>query len=233
MTINVYWACLEEEWMRSRGPQPVAKKYYSDFFVDDNNDMAAINRCPAVNDYLKNLYYIKSLYKYEFYLEDSAVKSNYFTEKFFDDHVVIRSLEEKMFSFTQKYIFFTDSNSLHMSLYETPIFENNNITKNCHLIPGKYDIGKWYVNTEFPFYLKKDFDKFTVDCDEVIYYLRFHTEEKINFIQYKMNDKLYKYLSDTRSFSKNTGRIKYSMTDFYKGFKLKKFIISEIKNNII
>ena len=72
-----------------------------------------------------------------------------------------------------------------------------------------------------------------VDFNEIIYYIRFHTDKKINFIQYRMNSQLHQYLDETRAFSKNTGRVKYSMTNFYKGFKLKKLIISEIKKNII
>jgi len=233
MSINVYWTCLEEEWMRAEQPISVSKQYYNKFPPNNKNDLSAINRCPAVNDYMKNLYSVKSLYKYEFYIEDGAIKTKYYTEKFFDDHVVIRSLENKMFSFTQKYIFFTDSDSLEMSLYETPIFENNNITKNCHLIPGKFDIGKWYINTEFPFHLKSDSNNFIVDFNEIIYYIRFHSDKKINFIQYRMNNQLHQYLDETRAFSINTGKVRYSMTNFYKGFKLKKLIISEIKKNIV
>ena len=46
---------------------------------------------------------------------------------------------------------------------------------------------------------------------------------------FRRRGQLHQYLDETRAFSRNTGKVRHSMTNFYKGFKLKKLIISEIK----
>lgn len=229
--INVYWACIENEWMRSSEPEPVSKTYYKKFHPDNKNNLSSINRCPFFNGYLNNLYEIKSIYDYEFYIENDSIKTTYYNDNFIDNHLIIRSMENKMFSFTQKYIFFTDSDSLVMNTYETPIFEDNNITKNCYLLPGQVDIGKWFTNLEFPFHLKSNL--FRVDLGEVMYYIKFNTDEKINFKQFMVNDNILKYLDYSRGYSLNTDIKRYSNKNFYDNFKIKKFIIDEINNLLI
>jgi len=233
MTINIYWACNEYEWMRASRPTAVSKKYYNNFKSNDNSELASINRCPAFNDYLTNLYELRSIYDYEFYLEDGAVKSNMYSEKFFNDHVVIRDINQKWFSFSQQYIFFTDQPSLLMTTYEFPNFENNNITKNCHTIPGQFDIGRWFRNTEFPFFLKEESDKFKIEENEVYSYIRFHTKEPINFIQFLVTDKINAFLNDARNLNMNQKRKIVPMSNMYNRFNHKELILKEIKNNII
>jgi hypothetical protein len=233
MTIKVYWACNEYEWMRASKPDPVSKKYYSKFKSNDGSQLASINRCPAFNDYLTNLYELKSIYDYEFYIEDNLVKSNMYSEKFFDDHVVIRDINQKWFSFSQQYIFFTEEPSLLMTVYEFPNFENNNITENCHTIPGQFDIGKWFRNTEFPFFLKKDCNRFKIKENEVYSYIRFHTDEPIEFVQFIATDKINEFLNDARNLNINQKRKILSMQYIYSKFNHKDKILSEIKSNII
>jgi hypothetical protein len=217
--------------MRSTEPGLVSKSYYKKFHPDSKSHLSSINRCPFFNGYLNNLYEVKSIYDYEFYLEDGAVKTNYYNDSFIDKHLVIRSMENKMFSFTQKYIFFTDSDSLLMNTYEAPIFEDNNITQNCYPLPGQVDIGKWFTNLEFPFHLKSD--RFKVNLGEVMYYLKFHTNEKINFKQFMVNNNILKYLDYSRGYSSNTDIKKYTAEEFYDNFKIKKFIIDEINTLLI
>lgn len=233
MTINIYWACNEYEWMRASQPTAVSKKYYNNFKPNDNSELASINRCPAFNDYLTNLYELRSIYDYEFYLEDGAVKSNMYSEQFFNNHVVIRDIHQKWFSFSQQYIFFTDHPSLLMTTYEFPNFENNNITKNCHTIPGQFDIGKWFRNTEFPFFLKQESDRFKIEENEVYSYIRFHTKETINFIQFLVTDKINGFLNDARNLNINQKRKIIPMSNIYNKFNHKELVLKEIKNNII
>ena len=156
-----------------------------------------------------------------------------YSEKFFDDHVVIRDINQKWFSFSQQYIFFTEEPSLLMTVYEFPNFENNNITENCHTIPGQFDIGKWFRNTEFPFFLKKDCNRFKIEENEVYSYIRFHTDEPIEFVQFIATDKINEFLNDARNLNINQKRKILSMQYIYSKFNHKDKILSEIKSNIL
>lgn len=220
---------MEKEWQRAKKPDLVSRSLYKKGLHNSDNGMSSFNKCPAVKDNLNNLYELKSLYTYRFWITEKDIRSDNSNQEFSNEHLLLRDIDKKMFSFMQRYIFFTDSPSLEMSLYEFPQFENNTITESCILIPGKYDIGRWYRNTEFPFILKGN--KFEINEGDVYSYIRFHTKEKIKFIQYRNNEKLNEYRQDGFYMNQYT-KLKY-MSSYYKNFKLKKSIISEIKRNLV
>ena len=123
MSINVYWACLEDEWMRAEAPHSILKS----FFEGTSLRESGLAKCPAIRDELFNTYGLKSIYDFEFSMIDNEVRTNYHDQNFFNNHIVIRSINERAFSFTQKFIFFTDCPSLLMSGNILPCLEKNYI----------------------------------------------------------------------------------------------------------
>ena len=235
MSITVYWACLEDEWIKATEPEPVSKRFYN-LGIKNESSLAwdAINHCPVFNKSLKNIYAIKSIYDYSFKIQDNQCISLDYDQKFFDDHVLIRSLDKKFFSFFNRYIFFTEEDSLIIDAYQYPVFEENEITKRCMTIPGSFDIGKYFRNLEFSFILKKDFDEFTVTNEDVLYYLKFNTEEKINFKEFKMSEDLIKMTKQvTRVNTFNKKRKNISIDLWYNKFRGKKYILNKIKENLL
>lgn len=236
MSINIYWACLEKEWFLAEEPQPVFKRLNEKNLININEPYSQINKCPAFADSVKNLFSIKSFYDYEFTIDiDSmssqyTIKSNNYDQEFFDEHVLVRSFEKRFFSFFQKYIFFTDEKSLNATYYIYPFLEDNNITKRCLIPPGQFDIGKWFRNTEFAFYLKDGFNSFKIEKDEIFAYIKFDTKEKINFHQFRYNENFEKYKLDGWAVNKMSLK---TMENYYKSFKNKKLILNEVKKNLI
>jgi hypothetical protein len=235
MSITVYWACLEDEWIKASEPEPVSKRFYN---LGIKNKLSsagdAINHCPVFNKSLKNIYAIKSIYDYSFKIQDNQCISPHYDQKFFDDHVLIRSFDKKFFSFINNYIFFTEEDSLRIDAYQYPVFEENEITKRCMIIPGSFDIGKYFRNLEFAFILKKDFDEFVVNDKDVLYYLKFNTEEKINFKEFKMNEDLIKMAKQVRTVNAFTNNQKDISIDlWYNKFRGKKYILNKIKENLL
>jgi hypothetical protein len=235
MAINIYWASLQDEWMRAEEPSSLSKTFYSRGIHDPSNPKLNLNYCPSFNKSLKNIFEIKSMYDYSFRIEEGKVISDLYDQRFFDQHVVIRDVQKKVFSFIQETIFFTEEDSLQMSSYQFPWLENNAITQRCMPIPGTFDIGKWFRNIEFPFILKGDFNEFEVNYGDVMYYIKFHTDEKINFKQFIFDSKMMDYLGSSLAANNNTnmGFSKGSMDTFYKLFRHKKRLIKDIKANLI
>lgn len=232
MSINVYWASLEKEWMLAEKPESIKKRFFSNGWSFDKEEYySMIVNCPTVTDYIDNVYGLKSLYSYSFHLENESVFSNVYDQDFFDYHVFIRSLKNKMFSFYQKYIFFTDDESLTTSFNIPPFLEENFISKNCILPVGEYDIGKWFRNTELVFYLRKDVNSFEINFGDIYSYVKFNTNEKINFIQFKYTDQLEEYRKD--GFALNGIPKLKKMNMFYNNFRNKKLIMNEIKRNTL
>jgi len=232
--VTVYWACGEDEWIRASKPETVSKRFYDQKIMDkDFRTTIAVNYCPAINTALDNLYAIKSIYDYSFTVKDGQCTSDLHDQLFFDKHVVLRSIEKKVFSFVNQYVFFTDEPSLKITAYEHPTFEQTEISKRCMPIPGTYDIGKWFRPLEFPFILKDEFDTFTVDYQDVLYYLRFHTERPIIFKQFVVTDKLNKALHHSAAAGKFKTRPFMSLDAFYNLFKSKNYVLKEIQDNLV
>lgn len=231
MAINVYWASLEDQWMLAKQPDPVGPLFYKKGLFDKNNPATCLNYCPAFNKNLTNLFALRSLYDYEFSIENDQVSTPYYDKEFFEKHVHIRSYPTKFCSFHNRYIFFTDEPSLNVTFYEYPYLEDNNITQRCMPVTGQFDIGKWFRNTEFAFYLKNGVSTFKIQREEIYSYVRFHTDEQINFKQFRWSDKFRSYNND--GFNLNFNGYLKTLENYYKAFKNKKLILKEIKENLV
>lgn len=231
MAINVYWACTENQWMLAEKPESVASIFYKKNLNDKADNKLSLNYCPVFNDNLINLFALKSIYDYEFNISDNEIATNFYDQTFFETHVHIRSLEKKFFSFRNSYIFFTDFPDLETTFYEYPFLEDNNITNNCIPVTGKFNIAKWFRNTEFAFFLKNHSNRFKIERGEIFSYIRFHTKEKINFQQFRYTELLDQYNKD--GFNLNFYGYLKKIENYYKMFKTKKLILDEIKKNLI
>ena len=181
MSITVYWASTEKEWLLAKEPELVSTLFYNKHKkLSSKNLLQKLNKCPAFNDNLYNLYAVRSIYDYSFTINSEGnTVSNMRNQTFFDEHVTIRSLEERMFSFSQSFIFFTDEDSLLTTLYEFPVYEENNITQRCQPISGTFDIGKWFRNSEFPFFLKKEYNTFIIEREEIYMYIKWYAQKHV------------------------------------------------------
>lgn len=230
MTITVYWACVEDEWMAAKEPDSVAFNFYKKDLLDHSTELSSVAPCPGFNSNLKNVFALRSLYDYSFTVSPGGISAEKYNQQFFETHVLVRSLEKRLFSFRNRYIFFTDSPDLEVTLYEYPYLEDNNITKSCIPITGKFNIGKWFRNSEYAFYLKKDCNTFTIEKDEIYSYIRFHTEEPIVFKQFKYTATFDDYQKDCYSLTKLGLK---QLNKYYSTFKIKNLILRDIKDNLI
>lgn len=233
--MNVFWSIDHRKAigsLRVQTPELVLK----------NKPVSAVgyNVCPAFRDYFHNVYGWKSVYTYS--LEKrvdvrgiEVYASDMHNQEFFDNNVHIRSIEEQILSIIQMTSFITDSPSLKMSI-EHPYFEDNKFTSSCYVIPGVMDIGKYYRRLDFAFHIKEGHSKCAFDEGDIIYYLRFHTPEKIHFKQYFMTDKLREYhdmVEELKVYSISTPRPLSFFYDIAKKYKLKSRILKEIKENLV
>lgn len=230
MSITIYWSCTEEEWLRAKEPTLIYKK----FIKNVKDEKTQIQSCPSVKDYMQNLHSLQSIYNYSFQLsKNNTTSSNLYDQEFFNNHVTVRSEIDRLFSFRQSFVFFTEEKSLKMSCGIFPFLENNNITKNCITIPGKLDIGRWFRQLDFAFYLKNEDNIFKIEEDEIFQYIHFETKEKIIFKQYRTTEKIKKYLFDIEKSKDSRINKNRFLESYYSMFNHKKLIIEEIKRNLI
>lgn len=228
--ITVYWTCLDKEWLRAKEPTLI----YNKILERSSTKTIRLPQCPGFKDYTTNLFGLHSLYDYELkIIENSQVVSNIYDQEFFNSHVVIRSAEDKCLSFAQTFLFFTEENILKLSVGIQPFFEENLISERCMVIPGTYDIGKWFRPLDFAFYLKKDYDCFEIKENDIFQYIKFHTDKKIVFKQFYMDeflDRQYLAVGNAKSNRNDNFR---KLKSYYDMFKHKDKVIRAIKNNLI
>jgi len=232
MAITVYWASRDPEWLRAEEPVGIYKNFVKTEVAKNTN----INFCPSVKLYLKNMYGLKSIHEYSFDITepDGLVISNLYDQDFFNNHVTIRSIKDKAFSFNQPFLFFTEESSLELSIGIFPFLENNFITQNTAIIPGTLDIGRWFRPIDFAFYLKNDQNSFHIKEGDIFQYIQFHTKEKIVFKQFMFNDKLINCAEAVlKAKNKRVVNKLGNLEEYYNMLKNKKLIIREIKDNLI
>jgi len=95
------------------------------------------------------------------------------------------------------------------------------------------DIGKWFRQVEYAFYLKPEHDEFLIEENEIFQYIKFHTKEKIIFKQYEISENIQNFFYAIEN-SKEFRRVKNrSLEEYYLMVKNKKRILKEIKNNLL
>jgi hypothetical protein len=239
MSINVYWASVNDNWILAKEPDSMLLNFNTNYGEIKFNPNSQLLRCPAVKDYCNNLYCLRSLQDYEFRIEEnkddpnnSLVLSDQLDQDFFQERVIIRSLESKMFSFkANTYLFFTEEKSLEVTYPIHPYLEDNNVSLRIMPITGTFDIAKWFRPLDFGFFIRKEFDTFKIQKDEVFAYIKFHTNEKINFKQFVITPELTNFTKDCTILTKYSPL--KSLENYYKLFKTKKLILKEIKRNLV
>ena len=219
---------IEDEWIRSKEPISIQKR----FFELHANKNTQLKYCPAVKNALKNLYGLQSIYDYSFVIENGKIYYKNYDSEFFQKHVYIRDIDHKFFSFTQNYIFFSEE-SVELTTYLHPFLEENEVAEKTYSVIGKYNIGKWFRVIEFPFYLKKKYNEFSIKNDDIYTYIQFNTDKNINFKKFYPTEKIKNFSNSTFLASNGIKLGSRLLEDYYKYFKFKKNILKEIKQNII
>jgi len=235
--ITVYWTVPQHyDFIGLR--QPVPYPLLPKFVKDKNLAVPGLeyNRCPAFRQSLDNVFVGTSSVAVSFGYKFNQIHCDQDSQAAVEKFVQIRSLEERAFLLNSKHLFFTEEDSLEVTLTGAYL-EDDNFNNNITVIPGTYDIGKWFRPVECSFYVKQGDRTLAVQEHTPIYYLRFNTQQKIQFKRFVCTPEIQAYANtilNSRNF--NNGKIK-SMNWFYDIFSiqknLKKLLVKKIKDNII
>lgn len=86
------------------------------------------------------------------------------------------------------YIFFSEE--LEISTFPAYL-HNTDFQSKLTYIPGSFNIGKWFRPIEGAFELKENTTEVSIKESDPLYYIKFHTNEKIKFVRFEMSSKLY------------------------------------------
>jgi hypothetical protein len=229
MATTIYWTMLEKEWLRAEEPVSIKKRFF-DIYPNLKTDPLFF--CPAFKNFYNNLYGLKFIYDYKFRIMEDRVESKDYDQEFFSEHIHLRNLDSRFFSFVHAYIFFTEK-EVEMIAHLPPFLENNDAAKKTHSVIGKFNIGKWFRPIEFPIFFKKEYDEISLKKGDIYTYVHFDTHDEIIFKRFYPTDKIMKFAKDATSTTSGMRLGTKSMNEYYNKFVIKKQILKEIRENIL
>jgi len=190
MTKTVYWSPVlsplvgDNHWnILFIEPQRLLNKVIKDKLITEDERLKNLNRCPAFVDVSKNTFFVENSLTTEFTVVDQEIKYQ-------EGSMASRVLGPKSIIYGLPYIFFCEDD-LEMMI-TSPYFSEINYNKYAILIPGKFNISKWFRPINLEMMLINNKSNFRIEENEHMAYFTFLTEDKVILKRFDINDKLQK-----------------------------------------
>ena len=236
MKTTIYWAPadmdLHHDWSILYKDPTILGNDLKKRMSKDLEKKSNIFYCPAVKNLSSRIAVLKSPMNCHYKIKDSEftpISKNFLNVTF--PHM-INFKNNMMFQLSSSYVFFCEED-VQMTL-TSPYFSNSPHLKYGSLIPGTFNISKWFRNINMEFNLWDNIEEFKLKKDEDIAYVHFDSEHEIRLKRFDFTERLHRI---TKTCSKAGIWEKFiPLVDRYKRFKeakFKKIILKEIKQNII
>ena len=233
MSHTVYYGCWDSKLVHDI--EPLDTYVYNNILNTTGIKNSSILACPAFKDTIKNTFIVKSTYKYTIDWDGARITSPMYDRKFFETYLHIRDANSGFVSYrSPSPCFISESKDLNITESHA-YFHSNDITNKSYTIPGYYNIGKHLLR---PLELAIKFkvpSSIRINEGDALYYIKFHTEEKIQFKKFVITPKIINLcgsLLNTREYTQNFKGIKW-WYDLVAKHNYKNYIINEIKQNLL
>lgn len=129
-------------------------------------------------------------------------------------------------------LFFSEE-SLKASIM-SPFFHKTPHSNYGAIVPGEFDIGKWFRPINLEFNMWPNETRLKIDSEEPLAYINFNTDSKIIFKRFSFNQKLFEIAATLVRYK---DKPRWRNLDFrYKRFEessMKKIIMKEIGDNLV
>lgn len=170
-------------------------------------------RCPATSDLLRSTFVVRAPVDTNASLnfqtriakpidETSADKSKYKVRLDFAHQPTL--LNHNLIEYTHPILFFAEDDSM-MTTLTAPYFEHVKSYESGVIVPGRFDIGKWFRPMNMEFQLWPGVTTLNIPAGEALCYVQFHTEKRIvlrRFIPNKEMEKLIVSIAQVSPFKK-------------------------------
>ncbi len=198
-------------------------------------------KCPIFNTFARKTFNLLSPIDFNFEICHNHVRSNHDISKFFPENFVfVRNLELNCISLNLlNYVFFTETPCT--MTWNNSYFSKGQFSSKVHVIPGQYNISRWFRNVDLAFIVRNKNDEVRIQRKEPVASVNFDfkNDDRIVFKRFELNEKLCNYLNFRKIISYDTAqRPKFNKLlsyyyNLFDGSLAKKGIIKEIKRNIL
>ena len=191
--------------------------------------------CPAFGNFTKNTFVLKNPMAASFNLvQDNKLKVESQTK----NHVFAHATRPpsitgcSILEYGLSWIFFSEDD-VEISL-TSPYFEKVSPLKYGNIIPGRFNISKWFRTLNLEYNLYDGVTEFCAEKDESLAYVSFNTTKPVKLVRFEMNKKLHQYAESVGTSSDWESWI--PLMDRYSRFiktKTNKLVLNEIKKNLV
>lgn len=200
--------------------------------AEKQHDESNFTKCPAIVDSLKNTYIIKASYDMDFTVNHDGVIAMRDDKEIVDHTLRCRDQEIMLTSFHDpKLWMLAEGESLVAE--QIPPIHSPHMWQNTMYMQGQYDIGKHFRPLELAFMPNTENQKYSVRRGDHLYYVRFHTDEKIKFKRFRFDTGIYDLGHQVFRVKFNTMR-RMSLKEIYgivRRSKMKNAMMKLIKEN--
>lgn len=229
--MKVYWAPLDNKEIKLTLAYYEPSRLVNNIPIDIRD--SGYYKCPAFIETVKNTFVLSSPISLDVDFNPSkqlASASNqnlYSLKARIDD-----ATDHRIVQFGFNYLFFAEKPVKITQMH--PYLHHNTFTENSNTLLGEFDCGKWLRPLQAAFVLdpkKKDYS-YKIKRGDVYAYIRFHTEEKVELINFNITPKIEE-VADNCLQMKMSGHGKSFSLDFcYKQFtmyKQRQIVMRELK----
>lgn len=212
----------------------ILSKMFSDLIneKDQNKNTGSFLSCPAVGPHFKKTIVANSAKYSEHMIEGDRIRP-LGHDPYHVKNVRPRTLGMgATFEYQSLSIFFADSPL--ETLFTSPYFHKAGYTQYASLVPGKFDIGRWFRPFNFEVQSWIEEGKIIIKKGEPLFYINFLTDKKIVMKEFKYNHKFADFaesLIKTSSFLKGEGL--EGRYEIFSKSDIRTKIMEEIKNNLL
>lgn len=233
--VEVFWAPVYPasavDW-NMMYPEPISVYDLNRPEKTDSENSDNFFYCPAFKNFTGNTFVFKNPITSHFVINDRCIETK---EKNYVESSISRNPSVKgsiLLEYGMQFIFFSKAD-INITL-TSPYFENPNHLKYGQLVPGRFNISKWFRTVNMEFNLTKNNNEFKIEKDESMCYINFDAEGTVKLKRFVMNDRLHSLARACGSSSSWESWVPLSSR--YKRFKQSRtneIILKEIQNQLL
>jgi hypothetical protein len=235
--INVYYSSVDSVFFE---PEPLIKNLNA--LVKPGEEGSNVYSCPAFKSSIRNIFCIKAVNDYQLTWHPPSkempvgnITSTMYDKEYMDKYIHVRNLKEGFITYRDPpFVLFAEKS---LEAEQLPAYYHNNKMGSQITITGKFDIGLHLRKFELAFNVRDKTQPtvFDIKTGDILFYVKFYTDEKINFIRFTHTRELEEMYIPLLSYRSRTKRI--LPLQWYYNYNLKyglrKKYLEIIKKNIL
>lgn len=196
-------------------------------------------KCASVVNYYKNVFCFSSPIDLTFEWTKKDFATFTYNQDFYDKFVHTRDLESGMISLECFRIILFAEQDLELELIPATL-DNNDFVNNTILISGSFNIARWFRPIETAFFLKPHClnKKIFIKEKDNLFYLKFKTDENIEFKKFFVTNDIKKIAMNTLSHkefmsNKNLKNYMQHIYNYFSESNTRSYLLKLIKQNVM